>query len=112
MEWITGVVEGEEGMEVDIGYMPLMEWTMDRESRLPLTEEEAKSGTAEHPPLQSPDQIEWSSEVPREDLLRLIEIEFYPFKKVMSLCFIDGEMNVAVDAHIFSVIFLKSFFGV
>ena len=81
MEWVTGTVDGEDGMEVDIGYMPLMEWTMDAASHLPL-DLEAVSAKGEDPSPQSPDQMAWSSQVPREDVLRRIEIEFYPFKKV------------------------------
>ena len=81
------MVEGEDGMDVDIGYMPLMEWTLEGQSQLMVSDEEA--GSAKTAPLpQSPDLIEWTSQAPREDVLRLIEIEFYPFKKVTCVCII------------------------
>ncbi|XP_076442533.1 selenoprotein N-like isoform X2 [Babylonia areolata] len=82
MEWMTGMDEGEEGMEVDIGYMPLMEWTVKEPSYVPVSLEETQSAEPKSPVVQTPDQIEWSSEVSREDVLRLVEIEFYPFKTV------------------------------
>ena len=87
------MVEGEDGMEVDIGYMPLMEWTIEGQSQVMVTEEEG--GSAKTAPLpQSPDLMEWTSQVPRENVLQLIEIEFYPFKKVTWVCIIILERYI------------------
>ncbi|KAL8559590.1 hypothetical protein ACOMHN_008301 [Nucella lapillus] len=82
MEWMTGVVEGEESMEVDIGYMPLMEWTLKQPSQVGLTLQDALSTEPPGTLPLTPDLIHWTSEVSRHDVLRLIEIEFFPFKTV------------------------------
>ncbi|KAK7104887.1 hypothetical protein V1264_019532 [Littorina saxatilis] len=80
MEWI--MEGGEGGMEVDIGYMPQMEWMMDAESHLPLPEEEDQSLKPDFPSPQTPAEMQWSSEAPRLECLRMIEKAFYPFKQV------------------------------
>ncbi|KAL8590297.1 hypothetical protein ACOMHN_006413 [Nucella lapillus] len=79
MEWMLEAVEGHEGMEVDIGYLPLMEFTMGGDSHLPLP------GQSIRPDLalpQAPGDIAWREEIPREETLRLLEMEFFEFKKV------------------------------
>lgn len=82
MEWLTsGASKDEKSMEVDIGYMPQMEWNITSQSYLPLPEG-ASAEETQPKPAKSPESVEWDSLISREDTLRLIETEFFPFKVV------------------------------
>nr|KAG5695198.1 hypothetical protein BaRGS_018320 [Batillaria attramentaria] len=76
-------------MEVDIGYMPKMEWTITGASHLPAEGQSASENKnpeeqdlQEKAPedLKKPDEFLWDSLIDQESALRLIETEFYPFK--------------------------------
>lgn len=86
MEWMTVGTDGEEsGMEVDIGYMPLMEWTLEAESvSIGASVDSSASVTYKPDQVQplSPEKLQWLEQVPRDQVLRQIEIIFYPFKEV------------------------------
>lgn len=91
MEWLTGSTsDNDNGMEVDIGYMPQMEWTAGSISHLPSADESEEENTStEHQAsyrtpaaAMQPEDIQWDSLISQEDALRSVEIEFYPFKVV------------------------------
>ncbi|KAK7481156.1 hypothetical protein BaRGS_00027589 [Batillaria attramentaria] len=92
MEWLSGgSSENDQGMEVDIGYMPKMEWTITGASHLPAEGQSASENKnpeeqdlQEKAPedLKKPDEFLWDSLIDQESALRLIETEFYPFKVV------------------------------
>nr|KAG5695197.1 hypothetical protein BaRGS_018319 [Batillaria attramentaria] len=76
-------------MEVDIGYMPKMEWTITGASRLPAEEQTAAENQSPEEQdlrgktpedVKKPDEFLWDSLIDQESALRLIETEFYPFK--------------------------------
>lgn len=82
MEWLNGPSEGE-NMEVDIGYMPLMqanisapsrEWKIQHDIEYPV---ETDSGVQE-----TVQGIKWLEEIDREGALRQLEVKMYPFKQV------------------------------
>lgn len=85
MEWMTGGTEDDGGMEVDIGYMPLMKWTLEAES---VSKAEADNVSApvtykpDHVMPLPPEKMRWSEVVPRDQVLRQIEVVLYPFKQV------------------------------
>ncbi|KAK7481154.1 hypothetical protein BaRGS_00027587 [Batillaria attramentaria] len=92
IEWLSGgSSENEQGMEVDIGYMPKMEWTITGASRLPAEEQTAAENQSPEEQdlrgktpedVKKPDEFLWDSLIDQESALRLIETEFYPFKVV------------------------------
>lgn len=90
MEWIVGRTDGE-AMEVDIGYMPLMEWNITLQSLLPVVvndtqgkdDQQEQASSKMYPAIVvKPEDMEWDSEISLDDALKLIETEFFPFKKV------------------------------
>ena len=87
MEWLT---DSEENMEVDIGFMPLMELRVTRSSvpaeldgvDIRSVHVNASSGK----PDDTLSTIEWTEEVSEEETVRSLEVKLFPFKKVCMLC--------------------------
>ena len=86
MEWMN---TGQEEMEVDIGYMPRMEWTATRSS-LPamLGDQDLRhvhiNATEDHQSALK--SIKWTAEIPEKEARRALEVALYPFKEVHCLC--------------------------
>lgn len=86
MEWLTE--DNPEGMEVDIGYMPLMELVGQGRSRPSLMPEKAvsrdevelKEGLEfQHVTTRN---FKWDRQITEEAARDLLELEFFPFKRV------------------------------
>ncbi|GFN82921.1 selenoprotein n [Plakobranchus ocellatus] len=83
MEWL--MEDNSEGMEVDIGFMPMMELVSPRRSRPQASakdeiNDEIQSGTQSEDGSFS--HIEWDSQITEEAAKEAMELEFFPFKTI------------------------------
>lgn len=94
MEWLNGPREME-NMEVDIGYLPLMELNVTSSSMPAVVTEKVEGMTEpqvirladtalpEHPGLKdSVEDLKWTEEISMEDAARKLEVHMYKFKQV------------------------------
>lgn len=91
MEWLNEMIDGEENMEVDIGFMPRMEVISSRESI--LLEENMSVDfmkVSENNLLENFEDLRWSEEIDIEDGYSELEIKFYPFKKVKYFSYLEA----------------------
>lgn len=82
MEWIVGSFENS-NMEVDIGFMPRMEWSVGLTSSKPaLRSGDHSSQETSARQVTRPEDILWSSSISVNDALSSLEKAFFPFKQV------------------------------
>lgn len=94
MEWLYGASESS-NMEVDIGYLPQMELMSSGPSTPSVIIDEQgnviDSKDSSHEPIQFVfEDIIWTSEISQQEALHLMEVTYYPFKKVHYLPFSEA----------------------
>lgn len=88
MEWLNDMEDGEQNMEVDIGYMPRMEIVASG----PSIEYSNKGSIVFQKPTakHSVESIEWNEEHDINHGFSELEKQFYPFKKVKYYSYLDA----------------------
>uniref|UniRef100_A0A3Q3D928 Selenoprotein N n=1 Tax=Hippocampus comes TaxID=109280 RepID=A0A3Q3D928_HIPCM len=110
MEWLYGASESS-NMEVDIGYLPLLELQstgpsipsviMDEEGNVI----DSRGGSAE--PIQFVfEDIDWSVEIDQKEAARRLEVTLYPFKKVSYLPFSEAFQRAEAEKKLVHSILL------
>ena len=78
MEWLTGL-NSDQGMEVDIGFMPEMVINCTGPSGV---KREGTNASDLTPDTQHADSIQWTEEISMAEALHKLGVKMYPFKKV------------------------------
>uniref|UniRef100_A0AAR2K5A9 EF-hand domain-containing protein n=1 Tax=Pygocentrus nattereri TaxID=42514 RepID=A0AAR2K5A9_PYGNA len=110
MEWLYGASESS-SMEVDIGYLPQMELRVAGPSTPSVIYDEKgnvidRRGEGGEPIQFVFEEINWSSEISREEAASRLEVTFYPFKKVPYLPFTEAFSRAEAEGKLVHSILL------
>ena len=102
MEWLNGPTESE-NMEVDIGYMPLMQVNISAPSRIWRFPSDIESPMdIDSSVLDIVQNIKWSKEIEQEEAFRELEVKMYPFKQVSILLYFLIELFISQHTAVMS----------